>query len=179
MQNSDIMAKRDKKKMIRVAVIGNTSIAEINLALYGSMDPDTEILSGVSKETWELAYPKMRRANNHSGFVMIFGTARNCDGKDFLKFWRNEIVHKDLFIPATVAESGSFPFLKNTGADPKIFDQNGNVHWSDNSYNVDKPKMIGVLEQLCQRIKDLPTLSCEGPVEKERIKKLIDKLSKR
>lgn len=103
------MAKRDKRKMesnminmrngarLRVmdadALRGSSmNIAEINRALYGSYDPDTEMLKGVSKELWEAAIPRFdSRRSKSVGIPMIFGTGGSDNFKnEVMGSWINE-----------------------------------------------------------------------------------------
>jgi len=102
------MAKRDKKKIIKVAVIGNGkmlrglsfNMAAINLALYGSVDPDTKMLCEASKKMWECAYPKLRRGNNF-GIPIIFGTAGdNLPSQEYYKkMMLGDFNFQDVFVP--------------------------------------------------------------------------------
>ena len=98
------MAKRDKKKIIRVAIIGDgktlrglaPNMAAMNLAMFGSADPD---FPNVSKETWEVAYPKLRRMNPF-GLPMIVGAGSELSGAEYYKhIWDNEEKLNGVFVP--------------------------------------------------------------------------------
>jgi hypothetical protein len=136
----EVMAKRDKKKIgIRLnlralpkvdnltdflilkkrdggLMVGhNVDSSLMNLALYGSMDPDTEMLRGVSKEMWECAYPKLRRGNSF-GIPIIFGTGGGGDlpSQEYYKKMVVGDFNFDYFIPGTVEESGPFPIIRES-----------------------------------------------------------------
>lgn len=87
------MAKQDKRKIVVIGKDGidsrslrgaSMNISEMNIVLYGCMDPDTEMLRGVSREMREAAIPKLRRGNPF-GIPIIFGTGGSMDGSDYFK----------------------------------------------------------------------------------------------
>lgn len=140
------MAKRDKKKMIRVALIGTdlkptpeilrevfmvkprrggfalainlgeignhddafranggTSITDLIRQAYDSLDTDTEMLRGVTKELLEATLPVLKKSDGSRmiGVPMIFGTGGGHEIENYKRMAMGNFDFQDLFIPAT------------------------------------------------------------------------------
>jgi len=63
-------------------------IASINMAFFGSADPDCPNISKEQLEQmWDKAMPKLKKDN--IGRVIITSTASNNSGIEFKKLWEN------------------------------------------------------------------------------------------
>lgn len=126
------------------------NLAEMNKRIFGFMDPDDV---PCSKEAWEAATPKM--VNPPLGMPMIFGTSGSINKPHWAHdIWegRNKEDLDKFFIPVSHEESGPFPYLKDTGGAATVFDQNGNKHWSDPTYEV-VPEIKGMVDQMNESIR--------------------------
>ena len=201
------MAKRDKKKMIRVAVTGvsfseaaqrilgalpdhlilkkrdgelmigegkvlrglGLNMAAMNLAMFGSADPDTEILRDATKEMFEAAMPKLNGCSHlmgcHIGIPMIFGTgSASNDAEYYKRLWDDSEKPGNVFVPMF-------------GIDSYEFDKEAKGSWYENEENIVKDKMMGYVEQHQEMMRHYREPTEEDVAE--HLKKLTDKLSKR
>ena len=93
------MEDRDKRRVIRVITIGephtlrgsSINIADMNMGIYGCMDPDMEMLRGVSKELWEAAIPRYNSmVAKSAGVPIVFGTGSDMSGVEYFQhMWEN------------------------------------------------------------------------------------------
>ena len=86
------------KKETNMSKGSSLNIAEMNMTMYGSMNPNTEILRGAIKEMFEAAMPKYV-ASKPFGTPMIFGTGGGMSGTEYFRrmcegSWMNEPMPK-------------------------------------------------------------------------------------
>ena len=155
------MAKRDKRKMVRVAVTG-ISFSEAAQRVLKSL-PDYLIL-------------KKRDGNLSVGVPMIFGTGGDTiTGAEYYKRLLERSVPNE--VPENLKQ---YPFVPAFGIDPYDFDKEAKGSWYDKEVESVNEKQVGWIQRYHDCLEKHPPILYDTNelIDRDKITAIINKLSK-